>query len=621
MANVPSKEARLSSQSLRPNYTGNSIYQKARQKEKDDLVKIIVSADILSQNDAEILVAGIPNSKLVWANVVIKRIVNGTNVSPCDVSLLEAMWMPDTSKDMLKKLTAKAKKDVSADITPRYPTRGKIVPSCDAGVVKFNIKNPGVYNMYTGQWENYPDRQSMYNEIREYNKYGNNVDYTTGLVKDSCGCEDDVIVDRISQTANDITKLQNELVAKLQLKEDTSILDTLNIDPKYKKLIDYVRNNLYDSHIDLNTLKKISDAFSEITDLQKSKYFLSVLDPFKHRGTKIPTEIPVPTANFSIRSNLNLTTNALGNCAFFLNPFYLTTDSMTMMAVNNDSSLTGASFSDSFLGIDIGQSMPAPFYTKYRLVSAGLRLTFTSSQLQSTGFATVGVDFSNQIPNFVGNNVGNGTYAYFNNIENSYFKETKATRNGESLQVNYIPLDSSFTDFTDVGVSKGGFNICGYISGAQASTTIARVDIVLNYEATVAVNYTDYLPCQVFTGNIDELKHVNRVAISLQQENKSLSPESLKEVVQEVLPQTDFGNKVYVGLPKPILDMSYKTIDDLDKLKKKFIEKQTENIPVSKKNSILGSIMSFMNPIASGVLQAGAKNLFPSAFGMLSAFK
>jgi len=174
--------------------------------------------------------------------------------------------------------------------------------------------------------------------------------------------------------------------------------------------------------------------------------------------------------------------------------------------------------------------------------------------------------------------------------------------------MNYIPLDSSFIDYQSVGTSKQGFVFIGYIAGAQASTTIARLDIVLNFEALVAAQYTDYLPCQVYTGGMDDLKSVNRVLVALQQDNKPLSTESISEVAKAVAPDTVYDKqaKINLGVPKIIKDKVVETVKDLQNIKSEVIDKM---IPKEKKRGIFGRLMDVLSPISSGIINAGVSML------------
>lgn len=534
----------------------------------------------ISADDVEVI-KYIPNSRIAYYNKLIKEGIK-SKLSLCDVNYVDQVWMQDDDRRKLKRILNKlvdpnkSNNAFTAMPTNRYGAKY----TCNNGNIQGEFYNPGEV------------------ALNSYEK------------QDGCACSLDEKVSKTHDILSIINDYQNELMQKIDLLQSTSVLDEIPMDPKLHKLISYTRDQLLETHVDYETFLRITDAFSEITQRQKSKYLLSIIDPFKHKFTKVPSELPIPSSSFSIRSNVNLVTNATGNVAFAINPFYLTTTSgNTSFSVNNDVSLTGLVASNFFLGVDIGQSLPVALYNKYRLSSAGLRLTFTSSQLSSTGFATCSVDFADTIVTGTGaSNATYSTYGVFNNIENAYFKETKATRNGDSISMNYIPLDSSFVDYQTVNASKQGFVFIGYIAGAQALTTIARLDIVLNFEALVAAQYTDYLPCQVYTGGLDDLKSVNRVLVALQQENKPLSTESISEVAKTVAPDVIYDKqaKMNLGVPKIIKDKVVETVKDLQNIKNEVIDKL---IPKEKKRGIFGKLMDVLSPISSGIMNAGVSML------------
>jgi len=309
----------------------------------------------------------------------------------------------------------------------------------------------------------------------------------------------------------------------------------VNMDAKMKKLLIKVREFADKNQTTIREAQQLGEFIAKSYQDNKLHYLLSIVNPFKNRIAKVPTEIPIPSSSFSVRQNFNLISNAAGNVAFGYNPFALYSSmQLTTFGVNNDVSLSGTVSTNFFMGVDAAQNLPVSLYSKFRLVSAAIRLTFTSSQLSSTGFATVAVDFSDVSAATISLPITQlSKYGIFSNIENAYFKESKATRNGETLDLNYIPVDTSFTDYVNINSAKQGFTFVGYISGAEKSTTIARIDLVANYEALVAAEYTDYLPSQVYTGSLDELKTVSTLVSTLQQRGQSPTLDNLTLIANE----------------------------------------------------------------------------------------
>lgn len=648
---IPSRDKIADNDYCSKPYTGQSIYQIARQNERNQLgVACKAYSDTNALGLDTSFTCFIPNGKLVWANRVIKDAINNPNkwINPCDKQLLNAMWMNQRAKSSLSTFLDTLTTSTNVEPHLNYPTKSSILPTCSNGEIKYNIKNPGVFNMASNEWEQYPSESALYDEVRQYNymteaqrqqaqAHQPNIQMRPNFsanyrpdgsqfypVRDSLSCANDggcacPASDIAAKTGNIlqvITELQNRLVAAVDIQDSTSILDELDIDPKLKKLLDYVRENLYDKHINWAKLKEIAKAFSSIAEIQTGRYLLAIMQPFLHRFTKVPTELPMPSSSFSVRANVDLNTNALGRVAFSWNPFFLNATGESTFGINNDATLNGLASNNNFIAQNISQNMPVLFYNRYRIVSAALKITFTTSQLSSTGFGTLAVDFSdNASVAAIGAVLPSAApFGIFARTENGYFKETKSTRDNESIQVNYLPLDSSFTDYFPVGTTKLGFNIIGYVTGAPVSSTIARIDLVTNYEALVANEYTDFLPCQVYTGGLDDLKTINKIAIQIQSDGGTLSPENIQKVASQF--KVDIDDQLKFKLPplKQTVRAAKSNYQDLDELKKIVVEEMTQKLPPEKKQSVLSKIMGFISPIFGGAIETFA-NRMPQMFG------
>ena len=196
---------------------------------------------------------------------------------------------------------------------------------------------------------------------------------------------------------------------------------------------------------------------------------------------------------------VTLSTNALGNASFAILPYFLNSSGNTMFGINNDATLTGSASSNQYLGVNIGQSIPTMIYSQYRLVSGGVQLLFTSSAFTSSGLATIGLDYNKNVtiataPTFAIANFL--TYGTFSNIDNCYFRKTIPISNGAILSLPWLPKDvvneQSFTQVEQSALYSP--IIAGYVTGAPASAVIARIRVVLNFEAVVDVSYVDYIP-------------------------------------------------------------------------------------------------------------------------------
>jgi len=308
-----------------------------------------------------------------------------------------------------------------------------------------------------------------------------------------------------------------------------------------------------------------------------------------------------------------LTTNALGNVAFVFNPYWLTnsTNLATHFGLNNNAALTGAGASNFFLGLDVGQTLPAPFYPKYRVVSSGLRLYCYPSSNNDNGIAVISVTFEEIVGALAGSALpGSAQFGDFNQIENGYYKQTTTLASREVQEHVYIPLDDSFFDYqTTAFTGKAGFAWTGYISGAAASSSIARVEVITNYEAVLDNQYTDYLPSETVStemepkniyplvGKLKNLDKLNFKTITeqLREDNALYAPEDVLE-----LPAPPKEKK---KVESAIKELS----SEISDVMKDFFP----SVPKEKQSDWLSTVMDVVSPISSSIIQNVAGRYLP----------
>jgi hypothetical protein len=460
----------------------------------------------------------VPNAKLPWLNVVLKKALNNNDrINPCDLQLIKNFWLDETRMSSLRNDMDTFKIDKGMPPTDKYPTNAKINFSCQGGELKTNVKNPGVLNLYTGEVEEYPDQQSMLSEISRYNKYSVNDN------KDDCACHQPIdkhlLRSRIQEFDNDIERLKERLSLGTNSQQDVDSVHIEDLDPKYQRLISKLKEDVNAQYLNLNAFIKNIGDFHEIYKKQESVYVASLLFPDRYKNAKIPNNIPVPSSTFCLRSNINLLTNASGNVAWTFTPFFLgqAGSTGTGLFINNDVALTGLASNANFLGADIGQTLPANFYYRYRLVSSKIKITFTSSELNTQGFCSTGVSYSQSTFAAIGaNDASSSPFGNFSLIENSYFKSTVPAYKAETSETIFLPMDDTALNFAITTVQPAvPYMFVGYISGAIGNSVAARLDITSNYEVIVDNTYTDYIPQDTYTGSNDELgkaySSVNRV--------------------------------------------------------------------------------------------------------------
>lgn len=466
-------------------YTG--LVQLGKQRERKELYDLLLNQDLMNNingrnkfanidaDDIEVI-KYIPNSRLAYVNALIKEGIR-TGLSPCDAQVANTIWMSDVNKNKLTKILNKLVVSNKKDLTLVPSNRSGVKYTCNDNVLQGNFYNPGVVDI--------PNSQYRYNA--------------------KCGCDDNKIASDLEGSIGHIAQIIDKYQSEMEYAEDDRVVEQ-NFGTNFAKLFHWARDTALSGMGDFKRLLSISKAFHETEKVIKASYLSSLIEPFKYRNeVRIPSTIPIPTAAFSVTRNLPLITNASGNVAFAISPAFLNnTGSFSTCGINNSATLLGNADDNFFLAVDLGQSPPSQFYTRYRLVSAGVRLLFTSSNLNSTGFCTASVDFNTTAAQATGTAIAPYTrYGNFSNTENGAFKQTSSVSNGSMLQINYIPVDSSSTDFVACGTPVNGFVITGYITGAPASTNVARMDVVFNYEAFVNQTFTDYIPTASSFSNDD----------------------------------------------------------------------------------------------------------------------
>jgi len=523
----------------------------------------------LTRDDVENITKFIPNARFAYYNKLIKKILAGEIPTQGDYDYIDTVWMNDQTKNSLRKLFKNHSNKTGFTVQPTPPKSGIAFQDREGKGLRIDLKNPGTIVK--------DDNESWINKIQKY-----------------------------SQVLQPVQDMLNELEQLVNNYEQTSVIDEIDMDPKFKRLITQMRSDLFEKHLSYDKMTEIADAFSHFANMSKSKYILSLVDPFKHRAAKIPTELPIPSTTLSLRHNLNLTTNALGNVAFTFNPYSLNFINQTGFFLNNDPTLIGNAFNNNFLGINVGQMLPAYLYSKYRLVSAAIKLTFTSSLLNTQGYSTVGINFENLPVQTVGVlSPESAWFGDFSRMENTYFKDSIATRSGETLQSNYIPLDSSFLDYVGTNaVPATGFFIAGYVTGAPPTTVVARVDLIMNFEAVVAVDFTDYLPCNTYTGSLDDLKMLPVITGRV----SSFTPKEIERVIAEEKPIK--LNKI-VELPQD--SRKAQEIKNLTRLVTGVRDNTLNRLVFDEKPSIrkslISDVMDFIAPAMSGLIKTASSSL------------
>lgn len=543
--NINSQEIQQTFSQNRSETKYKGAIQLGKQKERIELKRILQNPNVLrllnasgrgviNMSDID-SIDYIPNSRLAYFNKLIK-IGLREGLSSCDADVVSSVWMSAENKEKLFKILNNLVRPNLNNYTLIPSNKSGIKYKCVGGKSLPDFYNPGTVSV-----------PSMY-------------DVEGG---DSCGCNSQQTAGELAKTYNHVNELMNRYVAEMHFQDDDKILSEF-FEPDVLSLLHWSRDMATSGKVDFQKLTKLTAALHNQRTFMESSYMLSLTKPFEYnQEVRVPSGIPVPTAAFSVQRNINLITNALGNVSFVICPFYLGTAN-TACAINNDASLNGTGASNFFTGIDLGQTLPSAFYTRYRLVSASVRVMFTSSSLNSTGFSTMSVDFDQCSTVAAGTiNANFAKYASFSSTENGYYKQTKSVSNGNVMHVNFLPIDSSYTDFYNINNLPNGYIINGYVTGAPANSTIARLDVVFNYEAFVSQVFTDYIPSSANNNaeNIDECK----IFVNTCQSKRVNTPDEM----YNLLPSTHQYNDKKINIPKEPVQVIVPVATDsiIDKIK------------------------------------------------------
>lgn len=305
-----------------------------------------------------------------------------------------------------------------------------------------------------------------------------------------------------------------------------------------------LKNALCNETLNMSSIKRQIDELCSYKQMQNYAYLNDLLCPEKARGVKIPSQIPLPSCSFQLHNSITLTTNASGNVAFLMNPFFLADETAIGTAlevsgtsytvanflssawVNNNSSLTGNASDTNWVPINFGQTLPA-VYDQYRLVSASLIVRYIGrlDQVQGEIGGAIFYDDLDSIGGQLAPESGDpvsstspsiAKYGYFDYAQDAFYSSRGLTLEG--IRMLYFPLDNSYEEYVktmgatniaaaatdsapmfsvDSGQYKGGFNWFFWAQGAPASSPCFKLDIYCNFECLPAAKFLNYMPITV----------------------------------------------------------------------------------------------------------------------------
>lgn len=314
-----------------------------------------------------------------------------------------------------------------------------------------------------------------------------------------------------------------------------------------------LKNALSGDKINMSSVKRDIEDLSTFNKVNNYNYLRNLMCPERARGSKLPSQIPVPSCSFQMKNSITLTTNSSGNVALFMNPFFLANDTVigtpsaipgvdsggdrwfaqfaTSAWVNNNNSLTGMSANDQWSAVNLGQTLP-PVYDQYRVVSASLTVKYIG-RLDAVQGETGGAIFCEDVNTFGGKNStdadmspanttttkarGLSKFGIFDYAEDAVYSKRTSTLDG--VRLLYFPLDNTYEEFSkvasgndieidrdstadwqewiQVGKKQNGFNWFFWCSGGPVNSACFRVDICINFECLPAASFLNYIPVTV----------------------------------------------------------------------------------------------------------------------------
>jgi hypothetical protein len=228
------------------------------------------------------------------------------------------------------------------------------------------------------------------------------------------------------------------------------------------------------------------------------KHLRDLMSPFNAKDARLPSFYENYSSAVKIKSSFTLVTNAGGFLTITIDPDYLPSTTQSTYMYNNDVSLNGVTATTTTwknLPLNCQPVAPTGTFSKYRLVSAGLKATVKLSSNNIVGTAYSCIAYENiaiGIANAASQN--NPNYDQYNNystMENGN-SGNKFDITGEHTSVSliWLPVDNLSATFLAIGGEiddqlgneAGAYQkwVMGF-SGLPATTNI-MFDICLNWE-------------------------------------------------------------------------------------------------------------------------------------------
>lgn len=312
-----------------------------------------------------------------------------------------------------------------------------------------------------------------------------------------------------------------------QTMDDVALQNLL--DESDKKFLEYLikmHGVISKDQIDLSKFRDVVEGLESLKKTQEHEYYSTLVRPEKTRGSKIPSQMPIPSSSFQLKQAVYITTNTSGNASLIINPYYLGSNAsanLSSIYLNNAATLAGNATDANFLPITASQAIP-PVYNLYRLVSASVVAKYVGRLDIVQGLIGGAIIFDQGITATATTsavaNTALSKYGDFNLAQDAFFQQENYVLQG--LRELYFPLDNTFEQYQTLGTAKLGFGMLLYVLGAPPSTSCFKVDLYFNIECLPDVSFLNYIPTSLCTtpvwGKEEAIREVQKAPITREDE-------------------------------------------------------------------------------------------------------
>ena len=265
------------------------------------------------------------------------------------------------------------------------------------------------------------------------------------------------------------------------------------------KKLNYLNIILNRKNLNLNEIKNTMDLLSETPVITSEDYLNTLLHPATFKGSRIPTNIPIPTCSFSVTWTESFKVGNEGAICSYLNPWFLNIDCTGKSYIYDLLWQNGRWYKykvflknqTNFIyfkpNLSGNKEMPinsvpsvyaighkiSDVYSKYRLVSGELKIIPSETLLNTRGIIGGGILIGG--PNIIGaqyystedlNAEYNPRSTFYNTTAPDLVKFTnfenirnlpchKEANVYEGLRMLYFPAGKEYEEFTDIYNGKG----------------------------------------------------------------------------------------------------------------------------------------------------------------------